>query len=168
MAKKEFILRLSQSMDRTIPFGTASNGCELLEVFNEKLGYWVIIVDEIPVGIFGIDVCSQLPQRWQTSTFILKGHRGKAIGPLIKLATVQVFLKYCIPLVCLVRNSNTPSLNSLERTFPELVSRDYLHIDKVQFHVFNLSMISVKAIPTEAENVASVLDSWLRARSNAS
>lgn len=165
-AKKTFIVSLGQSMDPAVPFGSANNGTELLEVFSEKLGYWVITADNVPVGIFGVDVCRQLPQRWQTSSFMLREHRGNQIGPLTKLAAVHVFQQYGIPLVCLVRDSNKPSLRSLERTFPELSHRDFLYIDNVQFHVFDLFMAITRPVPLEAENVSFVLDNWLRSQAD--
>jgi predicted acetyltransferase len=159
ISKVLFLEQLTPSID--IPFGNARTGIDLIEVFSKKLAYWIILVDDVPVGVFGIDVCVQLPQQLQTSTLILKEYRGKGIGPSIKYATVQVFLEHHIPLICLVRESNKPSLRSLGRTFPEITVSEFVQIDAVQFHVFDLSLADMKKVPSEAEQVAVTVNAWL-------
>lgn len=158
-SKTEFLESLTYSID--IPFGNAKTGVELIEVFSKKLIYWAIALDNVPVGLFGIDTCLQLSQKWQTSTLMLKAYRGQGVGPLIKLATAQVFLERDIPLVCLVRESNKPSLRSLYRTFPEVVPFQFIEIENVQFHVFDLSLVDLKEIPSEAKHVAGTVRAWL-------
>lgn len=158
-SKTEFLDALTYSID--IPFGNAKTGIELIEVFSKKLTYWAIALDDVPVGLFGIDTCLQLPQKWQTSTLILKAYRGQGVGPLLKLATAQVFLERDIPLVCLVRESNKPSLRSLYRAFPEIIPSQFVEIESVQFHVFDLSLVALKEIPSEAKHVAEIVRTWL-------
>lgn len=158
-SKTEFLEVLAPSID--IPFGNAKTGVELIGVFSKKLTYWVITSDDVPVGLFGIDVCLQLPPKWQTSTLILKAYRGQGVGPLLKLATAQIFLENRIPLVCLVRDANKPSLRSLHRTFPEVNVSEFVQIENVQFHVFDLSLASVKEVPSEAENIEVAIRTWL-------
>lgn len=163
--KVSFLSELELSMD--VPFGKAKTVAELIAAFDEKLAYWIIMVDGIPVGLFGFTMSVTLPQRYQTSSLILKAWRGKGIGPLVKIAAAQTFLDHGTPLISCVREWNAASVRSLKRAFPEITPEKKHSVllspsgEKYYIYVFNLSMVKEKEIPVEVIAVAERISVWL-------
>jgi len=160
-----FITELHETMDE--PFSNSSTATELLESFEHKLAYWVLMADKTAVGLFALSLSITFPQRYQTTSFILKNWRGNRLGPLVKIAVAQSFLEKQVPLITCVRDGNLPSIRSLQRTFPELTSEKKLsatknmHGESYYLHVFNLSMVNSREVPREARSLTETMNSWL-------
>lgn len=169
-ALEHFMAGLEDSLDVLI--GDARNASDTLAVFSEKIAYWVITVEEIPVGLFGLNLTILFPDEYQTTTLILKEWRGKGIGPVIKQAVVQSFVARHMPLISCVREWNKPSFRSISRAFPEI--KPELHLmhpnatdsEPYNLYVFDLSKATVEEVPEIGQKVVNVVSSWLRVHKN--
>ena len=156
-AHEIFLAELNNNMD--IGFSHLVSSSELIEVFQKKLAYWVIRVEDEPIGLFGLSSSLTRPNHYQTSSLIIKKWRGKGIGPLVKQATAQGFLYHELPLIACVRDWNTASIRSMSRAFPELLPELQLSAlvtaDNEQYYlyIYDLSKVAFVEVPVEADKI---------------
>jgi hypothetical protein len=167
ISESEKAVFLTELNEDFVNLGDTSNSAELWDYFMHKPVSWVIVVNDIKIGLMALSNTIYRPSdHIQTSTYISAPYRGKGHNRVIKQAVAQAFLNFPHYKLCsIIRGWNEGSLTSLSRIFPEIAfikeERQNPFPDPTSHqYFFDLSTVSKRDLHITEENIYNTVVAW--------